>query len=169
MFQPKWRLLVALLAVAFLIGCTASTNRPKTVKVTGTVTYNGQAVEGATVTFGPASAEGHAASGKTNASGQFTLSTFEQGDGAVPGTYIVTIFKTEGEPAPSGGTETDIDAAYRAAEAQGVDVVSGTGGGAASEVKDLLPTKYKDPGSTPFKGQEVTETGENNFTFNLED
>lgn len=168
MFQPKWRLLVALVAVAFLIGCTAGTDRPKTVKVTGTVTYNGTAVDGATVTFGPASAEGHAASGKTNASGQFTLSTFEQGDGAVPGTYIVTIFKTEGGET-AAGTATDEDAAYREMEAQGVDVLSGTGGGAASEVKDLLPTKYKDPGSTPFKGQEVKETGENNFTFNLED
>jgi len=67
---------------------------PKTAPVRGVVTLDGEPVAGATVIFSPSAAETsrrRAAAGKTDASGLFILSTFAKGDGAVPGTYTVTV------------------------------------------------------------------------------
>ena len=142
--------------VALLVGCgeTGDTNRPKTVPVTGSVTYNGQPVEGATVTFVTGGSGGRGALGTTDASGKFQLTTFEAGDGAIPGSYKVTIAKTTGETAPM--TQED-----------GV-VVPPTGGPPTTEVKDELPLKYKDA-STSGLTADVKEGGDNQFTFDLTD
>jgi len=55
------------------------------------VTYHDQPVEGAQVMFMPT--QGRPATGKTNADGHFTLSTFGTGDGAILGHHAVTIAK----------------------------------------------------------------------------
>jgi hypothetical protein len=62
------------------------------------VTYKGAAVEGAVVTLQPASDTSiKPASGTTDASGNFTVSTFiggaDQAPGAMPGEYKVTVTK----------------------------------------------------------------------------
>jgi hypothetical protein len=88
------------LAVA-LVGCDSG--GAPTEKVTGTVTAKGQPVSQATVTFTPEN--GRPASGVTDAQGKFTLSTFKEGDGAVPGTHNVAIIPFKGEgPEPMPGT-----------------------------------------------------------------
>jgi len=53
------------------MGCAPATLEG-TIAASGTVTHNGQPVEGATVVFSP-EGEGRAASGLTDASGRFQL------------------------------------------------------------------------------------------------
>jgi hypothetical protein len=73
------------------------------VKAAGTVTYKGQPVKDAVVTFTPK--EGRPASGTTDAQGKFRLSTFAPGDGAVPGAHTVTLTVAAGSaPPPMPGT-----------------------------------------------------------------
>ena len=85
-----------LLALIFLaVGCNPSADQThKTVPVTGTVTYKGQSVEGATVTLFAESGEGRGTIGTTDAQGKFTLTTVRPGDGAMVGTYKVSVSKT---------------------------------------------------------------------------
>jgi hypothetical protein len=78
----------------------AAVEHPKTTKIEGTITYNGSALEGATVTLVPKTLPGEAhtangAFGKSDASGKFTMMTFEPGDGAVPGEYQIMVQKFE--------------------------------------------------------------------------
>lgn len=68
--------------------------RPKPAKVIGVLTVDGQPAAGATVTFSPSrdgASRGYPAVGKTDPNGKFRLTTFEAGDGAVPGVYTVTV------------------------------------------------------------------------------
>lgn len=173
MLSRKLVYLLGFAAVVAFVGCSGGAGHPDTVKVTGKITYNGAPVAGALVSFAP-EGEGYAASGRTDASGNFTLTSFESGDGAVPGKYKVTVSKMEQKVIQDEGeaTEDNPDAAYLAAEAAGEDVMAAGGGGggaegaAAEEPKDLLPVKYKSIDTTDLTA-EVTEGGENNFTFDL--
>jgi hypothetical protein len=146
------QLLSCLLIIAAMHGCGPS--QPSTTKVTGTVTYNGEPVEGATVVFGAASEGGRAATGVTDSAGKFTLTTFEQGDGAVPGSYTVAISKTE----TIGGMSAEEE---HAAMEAGEEVEE-------AETIQHLPEKYLN-GPTSGLTAEVTADGRNDFTFELTD
>ncbi len=142
---------VVLGVVLLVVGCgpAVDPNRPKTYPVTGTVTYNGQPVSDAMVTFIGGE---RGAIGRTNESGQIQMTTFDAGDGALPGTYKVMISKTvlEGVPAEMGeGTSPDEEPAM-------------------GEQKDLLPPKYKDPNESGLTA-EVGEGSKNEFHFELTD
>lgn len=140
--------------LAYLVGCAeqAPIDRPDTVPVSGTVTHKGAPVEGAAVTFSPAEGTGYASIGTTNGSGSFTLQSQWGAAGAVPGSYKVTITKTEASPEEEGEV---VDAALGDDEGE-------------STVSELLPEKY---GSTDTSGLtcEVKAEGENNFPFELTD
>jgi prepilin-type processing-associated H-X9-DG protein len=73
---------------------TAQLARPG-VSVSGHVTLDGQPVEGATVVFTPTEQGGRVAKGATDATGRFALKSSETGDGAKPGTYRVSVSKTD--------------------------------------------------------------------------
>ena len=81
--------LVALAGVSFL-GC-GGVDRPATTSAGGTVTYQGQPVEGAQVMFAPRDAR--VATATTDSRGRFQLATFAPGDGAVVGEHQVTVSK----------------------------------------------------------------------------
>ena len=71
-----------------------SARGPKAAKVIGVLTLDGQPASGATVKFSPSrdgESRGYPAVGITDPNGRFRLTTFEAGDGAVPGTYTVTV------------------------------------------------------------------------------
>lgn len=133
--------------------------------VSGTVTLDGDPVEGALVTFSP-EGDGHAAAGTTDGSGQYVLTTEINGDGAVPASYKVIITKFEKKAQPMN-PEEDIDAAYAAAEAAGEDI-TGTGRRRMpAGPKNFLPAKYQNPQTSGLDAT-VTEDGENEFSFALE-
>jgi hypothetical protein len=108
MFDSRLRL--ALLVVALLVvgGCGRS-DRPPLGKVSGVVKLDGTPVPNASVMFTPI-AGGRPASGTTDAAGRFSLTTFDQGDGALIGEHRVTVIcvETTGLPQTSDGLSGEI-------------------------------------------------------------
>ena len=87
---------VLIFALVPLVGC--GDGRLQTIRVTGTVTFQGEPLAEAMVAFSPAvEGEGHPAVGTTDANGRFTLQTQmgAAGAGTTPGDYVVTITKWE--------------------------------------------------------------------------
>lgn len=135
-------------------GCSTRSGVEGIVPVTGTVTYNGTPVEGATVSFSPAG-EGRSASAITTEDGKFSLTTLEAGDGALPGSYKVGISKSE-EVNPMSPEERQ---KYFDENMGRMPTV---------EHRQLLPEKFKNPNTSGFT-VEVGKSGKNDFTFDLAD
>lgn len=86
------RALLLLSSVLLLVGCGTES---ATVPVSGTVTYNDEPVTQGRVMFVPISQDnpshpGKSAYAEVAADGTFTLTTYEEGDGAIAGTHRVT-------------------------------------------------------------------------------
>jgi hypothetical protein len=96
--RTKW-IGVAVILVLAATGCT-KTPQITTVPVSGRVTYKGQPVVGALVTFDAEGSTGKPANGRTDGDGKYKLTTIVSGaitqDGAVPGNYNVGISKKSG-------------------------------------------------------------------------
>lgn len=75
---------------AMLMGIGCSSEQPNTYPVSGTVLFNKIPVEGAGVMFQPVEG-GSYGFGVTDQNGSFVISTFEIGDGAIPGEHRVTV------------------------------------------------------------------------------
>jgi hypothetical protein len=134
--------LALLVSVPFLSGCGA-----KPVKVTGTVTLNGQPVEGATVQFVPVNDGGRPAVGTTGADGGFSLTTIENHDGAMPGEYKVVItYNPPVETAPAQNTEQGMKQATQA-QSQAK----------RGKPKYVIPAAYTDPAKTPVRQSVPTD------------
>lgn len=160
------RFLAASGALVSILGCSGD-DGPKTYPVTGTVTQNNKPVEGAIVSFTSASVQ--PASGVTDTSGKYELATKAKGDGAMAGTYQVTIAKYDTnapEPTPPGVSDledpyditNEYPDGYNEMEASEI---------AASISKNLLPAKYSRTATSGLEAT-VTEAGENKFDFDLE-
>jgi hypothetical protein len=74
-------------------GCTAKgPPLPTAVEAKGKVLLpDGRPLSGGRVTLNPQAATEVEAFGDVNPDGTFTLTTYKPGDGAVPGTYVVTV------------------------------------------------------------------------------
>ncbi len=144
--------------LACFIGCPQAGNEkaPATAPVTGTVTYKGAAVEGAVVTFSPASSGGSAAVATTDAQGNFTLKSQWGTEGAEPGNYKVAISKSEVEGGPGGEEEIE-DARIGGAEEA-----------PAATVTEDLPAKYKSAETSGLTAEVKADTT-NEFKFDLTD
>ena len=142
------------LLFTMIMGCGGS-DRPSTVKVTGTVKLNGQPVANATVAF---IGDGHAATAVSRDDGTFTLTTFEDGDGAVEGDYRATVVKMTGGGISGAPANDSMEAAAEAAEANNNPDSDGP--------KSSLPQRYSDPNTSGF--QFTVKSGEeNDFTLEL--
>jgi hypothetical protein len=152
--------LVAILAV----GCGAGGQpKPKTVKVTGKVTYKQQPVSGASVAF---LGDGNIppALGRTDAEGRFELTTSDPGDGAVPGLHKVTVSKIVASSKPSSATgAASMEDMAKKAAARGNQPPPEDSGPTS-----LLPEKYSQAASTDLS-YEVKESGTNDFNIELKD
>lgn len=73
-----------------LSGCGGNSNRPKTAKVIGKVTYDGKPVETGSLLFVPVGG-GSPAQGNIATDGTYTLGTFTETDGAILGNFKVMI------------------------------------------------------------------------------
>ena len=124
--------------------------RPKLVPVHGIVRYNGKPLDGARVTFTPA-AGGAAAYGDTDAEGKFTLTSFEPGDGAVPGHHHVTVVKAQ-------------EVSQHLAEKTAPPVFRA--GGGAPHPRWLIPQKYSNLATSGLSA-DVNETGDNEIVVEL--
>jgi hypothetical protein len=128
-------------------------------RVKGTVTYNGQPVAGATVSYMMEDVP-RGASGVTDDDGNFKLTTYDTNDGAFIGTHKVTVTK---------GTAGVLGKEFE--ELLPEDLEKLTNDGRLDEVsgkkKGEIPLKYADVKTTPL--QSTVEAGSNEKTIELED
>jgi hypothetical protein len=143
------RLCWATLAIVLLgaaSGC--SSKATNFVKVSGIVTLEGVPLEGAKVTYYPASGDAPAL-GVTNRAGRFELSTFDlktvkSSDGALPGEYKVTVeLPSSGGRNPGGPESLEVGHIER-------EKAMAKGGGKATDAK-VLHANYGDVSKTPLK------------------
>lgn len=132
--RPATWLAIGLVCCA--IGC--GSRAPKTVKVTGTVEFDGQPLTKGTITFLPQAAgdkeRNRPATSTIDSQGRYALSTFAPGDGALPGKYLVTVVSYSVEPtleeiAEKGAKHISaIPGGYGAASTSGLTATVGNGG-----------------------------------------
>lgn len=152
---------LALLTIAFL-GCDQGASdpwkgkRPATVPAKGIVTYRGNPLEKAMVVLQPRDAEGVAASALTNSKGEFELQAFPPDAGAVPGSYMVIIVKTDAD-----------DPKYKAKPVDNDDPNYGKETNAPVPVS-LIPVKYNDPNRSGLTA-EISADGQAELKFELKD
>ncbi len=135
-----------LLAVA--AGCGPS--GVPVAQVRGKVTYRGQPVANASISFVPDAKGVAPALGKTNAAGEYRVTTFAANDGAPVGRCKVAISLT-GPPPPLPPHLANAPAAAETLQMPG---------------KPLLPTKYFSPDTSDLFA-DVTASGDNVFDFVL--
>ncbi len=145
MFQLTVRsALIPVVIAGIFCGCGGGGSNEKLQKVypvTGVVKYQGQPVEGATVTFTLGGEKSRTAFGKSGPNGEFKITTYKKDDGAVAGKHAVTVTKVEtSEPDANGIVPPD---------------------------KQLLPERYADLGTTPLTA-DVTDKGPNTVELILE-
>jgi hypothetical protein len=142
------RIALCLLSLATIIvaGCSNNSDRDAgTVPVSGKVTYNGQPLEGATITFisDTGSTPGAAMSGP---GGVYTLRV-------KPGSYTITVSKL------SGVVDT---------REMTMEEAMANANKPVEEPKETLPPKYQSPTESGLKF-EVKQSGENKFDVPLTD
>jgi hypothetical protein len=162
------RLQLGLLALLSLSGCSDGLPKLPTVPAQGTVTYNGTALEGAQVAFISTTPDtGKSANAVTDSQGHFELHTYlggaNQASGAIPGDYVVTIEKWEGQMAGA----TDPASAMQSMVMSGDPTKKASGTG-LPQPKLLTPEKYADAAKPEFKAT-VKPSGDNSFTFEMVD
>ncbi len=157
----SWTILVV--ATLGLTGCGGGDGHPRRVHAGGTVTYNDDPVADAQVVFRVAG--GHAATAVTDEDGQFTLSTFGQQDGAIPGEHTATVIKMAkvaiDDSASDPSNSDTMEEAVAAAEQD-------TGAGDAPTGKSLIPDRYGNPETSGLKFT-VSESARNDFDITLTD
>src|SRR5262249_6159326 len=104
MFQ---RISQTLLTLLFALALSSCSSKDGPVSVEGIVTFDDRPVEGAMVTFLPAGTSGRPASAMTDSDGHFSLTTFKDGDGAMPGDYRVVVKKRDALPEPASLDASD--------------------------------------------------------------
>ena len=95
------------LFVFLLVSCAKPPENPPTYLVTGRVLLEGNPAHGAVVILHPSNGEAttNRPRAKTDAKGEFTLTTFTNGDGAPAGDYTVTVEWKRADDHPEQGTD----------------------------------------------------------------
>ena len=141
-----------MLVVAGVMGCGSKDAALFAVK--GKVTYKGQPVANAAMTF--AHSGGQMSIGSTDANGEFTLTTFGK-PGAPVGQYKVGIRKQ----AQRAGVPADPKPEDMIKMMQGKKAIP--------EPESLLPEKFGDPNLSGLTATVTEDKSKNDFTFDLMD
>lgn len=151
------RSFVLALSAAFAVtslGCGGSVDkskagRPATVTAKGSITYNGKALDGAVIVLSPKQAGGIAASGMSDAEGNFDLQAFPPDPGAVPGDYNVIVTKMS-------------------TPEQKVSLEGSDGSNSGPPAKSLIPKKYSRPDQSKLTAS-IPPAGTDSLKFELKD
>jgi hypothetical protein len=136
--QPVLRYFTLVVISAAVIGCGGDPDAVKAVPAAGTITFNGKPIESGTIGFIPG--VGRPASGKIK-DGHFTMTTYSENDGAIPGKHRVVVRSTKQIPSPTGGDPT---------------------------ITYLVPARFSIPGDS-FVDVEVPPGGSTNLDIKIEE
>jgi hypothetical protein len=120
-------------------GCGDDGGLEKRHSVSGTVTYKGAPVKSGRISFVPTKPDGHAASGNI-VDGQYYLTTLNPGDGALPGTYKITVDDRELDAAK---VKADTDAMAKRTGAVYNAIPQELQAKALKLAKGIVPGKYQ--------------------------
>lgn len=151
---------IALVVIfAGLLGCSEEASGPDLVGASGTVTYKGSPLAGATVSM--ISAAGHLSNGYTDPAGKFTMTTGAR-SGVPVGKAKVGIVKVEAPAAPVDTTTM---------KPEDMQKMQMAGGGKATELitKSEIPEKYADPNKSGLVADVGGDPSKNVFTYDLAD
>lgn len=149
-------LLSALLATgALFVGCGGASDAPQLAKASGTVSYKGNPVAGATVTF--LVPKSPIATGTTDAEGKFTLVT-----GGNPGVAVGSATVGIAKFATSSEDKTNMTPADMAKMASKSKTAS-------TKSKAEIPAKYGNPETSTLSATISTDETKNVFKFDLVD
>ena len=151
----RWCPAAVMLSFA-IVGCGGGPSRPPTYPATGQVTENGKPVAGVDVAFRPENSAGgqKPANGKTDSEGRYTLTTFSFGDGAMEGTYRVTLSKFDAVSGDIADVDND---AYVPASASGPQKLP----------ENQLPEDLSDPEKSGLTATIDPAAKENVFDFSI--
>lgn len=145
------------------------------VAVSVTVTYKGEPVEGAQVTFYANGEGARTCTGTTDASGRAVLGTYDFDDGAQPGPYKVAVSRVEKGAAADGMSDpalAGVDVGDIAPGSALLDPVLEDEKMAAASAKESpkssLPAKYNNPTDSGLTFN-VDSSGSNDFKVDLKD
>jgi hypothetical protein len=153
-----------------ILGCGDSGGLPARYRISGTVTYNGKPLEQGNINFVPDGPGGRPAGG-TISDGQYTLTTQDLNDGAVPGKYKVSVVAKVTDTSKvelkikKRGEGPQTEAEKKAMAAVFPQKVAAK---AAAMAKNLIPARY---GSAETSGLafEVKEQASSSANFDLKD
>ena len=144
------------MGAVLVLGCGDPSGLPKRYPVSGTVTYQGKPVEKGRINFIPTQADGRAAGGEIE-NGEYSLTTAEPGDGAIPGSYKVTIIAVEVDTTKlkeiAKGGQFHHDKAFAKA---------------VRTAKKLVPSKYQLPDTSGLTAEVKAQTN-SGVNFELTD
>lgn len=163
----RFSLIVLSFVVTACSGCGGGAEGGKPVfPASGSVTMFGAPLANATVAFAPTAPGQPTAIGRTDKAGNFTLTTYDFGDGAAEGRFKVVINKSVGAnkaaEVQSGGDGHGDPAAYAASNSHNADADAGN-----ADSAQMVPEQYSSSSTTPLTA-EVTPSGENVFPLALE-
>ena len=150
--------ILGLLLLAAYLPCIAGCGGP-TVRCEGQVLLDGEPLPGATVMFIPEDGS-RVATGRTDTEGYFRLTTFEPGDGALPGEHRVTVTAfVPWTPCGAGGSDDS-----------GAEIDDGPAGSGDCNL-DFAPSRWTAPefySKPESSGLAATVgSGRRYFTFDL--
>jgi hypothetical protein len=154
----------SVLSLAFsAVGCgdgaEGDTGRVETHEASGSITYKGKPLADAIVSFSPKGSH-PVALGRTDSSGNYSLRTYEDDDGAAAGDYVVLI--TKSAPSSTSGP------APHDAKSTGPGPAAHQSKASATASKSEIPVKYNTAATSDLTAT-VKEDGENTFNFELKD
>jgi hypothetical protein len=157
--RTRWFALLALAVVPLLLtpGCGG---RGRPVAASGTVQWDdGTPIAGATINFMSKEEGVKDAHGFSGPDGQFDLTTFSSGDGALPGVYAVVVTKQSAEIEPVTPGSEDKGKAVVGKMKEHQEKFQG-------KPKSMIPATYTNQKTTPLQAT-VTAGEDNKFVFKL--
>jgi len=150
--------LVSLLIGLALSGCGTGggSSGPPVYPVSGVVKLNGQPVVGADIVFALKDGQG-SSFGRTNASGEYQLTTRKSNDGAPAGDYLVSISKADEAPAA--------DSASIPQDSPNYNPYVGKAAPAKPKAKTGIPAQYGDSKTSGLTARVAEE--KNTIDFDL--
>ena len=139
-------LILTLAVSVFLSGCGGGSKGPTTVGAKGVVKYKGEGVPNLTVVLTP-EGKGMMATAKTDAKGNFVLTTNTPNDGAMAGKYKVGIKFVPDE----------------------IPAMPGFPGAPTKPPESPIPKKYSDPATSNLVVTVDKDASKNNFPLDLTD